>query len=200
MKIIGIVGGSGAGKSVLCEALEKRGIPTLDTDKTAREVVQKGKPCLDELVKEFGTRILTPDGELARKALASLAFSDEERHTRLNEITHHYICIEIKKWLSQREKEGFFAACIDAPMLFESGLDSVCDIKVAVVADREARIKRITERDGISRADAENRINAQKSDAELISLCDITVENTGELAELNEKAQELAKRLTAEER
>lgn len=193
MKIIGIVGGSGAGKSLFCSLLEKEGIPTLNTDITAREVVKRGSPCLHELCEYFGGGILLPNGELNRKKLAQIAFSDEKKHGALNRITHHYISIEVKKWLSQKELEGNFAACIDAPLLFESGLDKICAETVAVIAPSKDRLERICGRDGISKEAALLRIGSQKSDGELKRLCTRCVENTGSIEELSEKARELAK-------
>lgn len=193
MKIIGIVGGSGAGKSLFCSLLEKEGIPTLNTDITAREVVKKGSPCLGKLCDYFGKDILLESGELDRKALARIAFSDEEKHKKLNTITHFYITREVEKWLSERKKDGNFAVCIDAPLLFESGLDKICFETVALTAHEEDRIKRICARDGIGTEDAKLRIDSQKSDKELKALCTRVIENTGSLAELAEKAKELAK-------
>lgn len=199
MKIIGIVGGSGAGKSVLCNALEKRGIPTLDTDKTAREVVKKGKPCLEKLASEFGKEILDENGELIRKKLAEIAFSDRKRHEALNTITHKYIVEEVKRWLYEMDMRGCNAVSIDAPMLFESGLDKICDVKIAVVAPEEMRIKRIVLRDGIDENAAKKRIKSQKSEAELRELCDIVIENDGTPEEFTKKAEALSEKLISEE-
>lgn len=199
MKIIGIVGGSGAGKSVLCNALEKRGIPTLDTDKTAREVVEKGKPCLKKLASEFGKEILDENGELIRKKLAEIAFSDRKRHEALNTITHKYIVEEVKRWLYEMDMRGCNAVSIDAPMLFESGLDKICDVKIAVVAPEEMRIKRIILRDGIDENAAKKRIKSQKSEAELRELCDIVIENDGTPEEFTKKAEVLSEKLISEE-
>ena len=193
MKIIGVVGGSGAGKSQFCAALEKAGIPSLNTDITAREAVQKGSPCLAELVGVFGERILCPDGSLARKALANLAFPDRNLHEKLNEITHRYICVMVKQWLYETQKKGYAAAIVDAPLLFESGLDAICDVKVCVIAPEKDRIKRICQRDGIDEVTAEKRIFSQKSDEELIRLCDITVVNDKGIAALEKKAAMFAK-------
>ena len=193
MKTIGIVGGSGAGKSLFCALLEKEGIPTINTDITAREVVKKGSPCLLELCGYFGEEILLESGELNRRALASLAFSDKEKHEALNRITHFYIIKEVEKWLEETEKSGAYAACIDAPLLFESGLDRICFETVAVVAPLDDRIKRICARDGIGENDALLRIKAQKSDEEIRALCTRTVENTGDVDSLSNKAKELAK-------
>lgn len=193
MTVVGIVGGSGAGKSLLCAFLEKEGIPCLNTDITARQVVEKGKPCLCELCEEFGEDILMPDGSLNRKALAEKAFSDPEKHKRLNAITHAYISKEVLSWIEAQRLSGKSACGIDAPLLFESGLDSVCNVTVAVTASEEVRVKRITKRDGISREQALLRIKNQKSNAELCRLCDVCVENSGDEAELMEKAAELVK-------
>ena len=122
MLIVGLTGQSGAGKGEFSRIFKSfDGVYCLDTDTTAREVVEKGKPCLKELCEYFGNEILESDGTLDRKKLASIAFADEEKHKNLNRITHFYVVEEIKKWLDDVKKEGAKVAIIDAPLLFESG-------------------------------------------------------------------------------
>ena len=192
MKVIGVVGGSGAGKSLFCSFLEKNGIPWLNTDMTAREVVGKGSACLSELCDAFGGDILLPDGSLNRKKLANIAFSDKNKHALLNKITHKYICKKIVEWVEEQRSKGHFACTVDAPLLFESGLDEICNLTVAVIAPEEKRIARITRRDGIDEAAARTRIAAQISQSELSRRCDLTVENSADENALEKKAAELA--------
>ncbi len=179
MKIIGLTGQSGAGKSTFSKILSEHNIPCLDTDKTARSVVEKGKPCLDELCEAFGNKILLADGSLDRKKLGGIAFSDEKKLAVLNKITHAFIAEEVNEWLKTQQKSAAFAAVIDAPQLFESGIDKICDITVAILADEEIRLERILGRDGITLDYAKKRIASQKSDLFFIENCDHIIYNNG---------------------
>ncbi|MCQ2424758.1 MAG: dephospho-CoA kinase [Lachnospiraceae bacterium] len=161
MVVIGLTGGSGVGKGFVSELFLQRGIPALDTDKVSRAVCEKGSPCLNELVSVFGEEILLPDGSYHRKKMGEIVYSDPVKRAVLNEISHRYILSACREWLKEKEKEGFPAAIIDAPLLYESGFDRECDVIVAVSASRETRISRITGRDGISEEIAGKRIDAQ---------------------------------------
>lgn len=190
MKIIGLTGQSGAGKGMFASALRQYGIPCLDTDITARSVVEKDKPCLGELTECFGADILFSDGTLDRKKLGKIVFSDKTALARLNSITHKYITEQVKIWLKKQEASGFAAAVIDAPQLFESGENSICDITVAVLCDEETRIARIISRDNITQAYAKARAASQKDDAFFKANCDHIIYNNGTEAELAQKALE----------
>lgn len=193
MKIIGLTGRSGSGKSAFCNILERHGIPCLDTDAVARRVVEKGMPCLDELCIHFGEHILLSNGSLDRKKLGSIAFSDKNALSALNSITHRHITAEVKKWLAECEKNGAVAAVIDAPMLFESRENEICDITVAVVCDEKSRLERIISRDGITREYAEKRMSAQKPDSFFIEKCDHIIYNNGSEKEFEKNAKAFLK-------
>lgn len=189
MKIIGLTGASGAGKGTVAKIMsEKYGALHIDTDLTAREVVRKGKPCLEELKNAFGSEIIRKSGRLDRKKLAGIAFSDKENHKKLNKITHCYINAEVGKIIEKAKKSGKTEyLVIDAPLLFESGEDKLCDVTLAVLADKETRKKRIIKRDKLSEKSAENRINAGKEDGYYRKKCDYVLENRGETLEEFEK-------------
>ncbi len=190
MLTIGLTGQSGAGKGEFSRVFcTYDGVVCIDTDRTAREVVEKGKPCLSELCECFGNEILDCDGELDRKILASIAFSDEDNHNRLNEITHRYIMEEIKSWQKQVEKDGARIAIIDAPLLFESGADRLCDITLGIVAPHRTRLKRILKRDGIDKKSAKLRLNAQPDDKFFKERCTHIIANNGNLSSLIKKAK-----------
>ena len=165
MKIIGLTGGSGAGKGEVCKAFARLGIKSIDTDKISRQVTQKDSECLRELVGTFSDAILTVDGELDRKKLAEIAFSSKENLHELNKITHRHILNECERIISDMRNSGEKAVVIDAPLLFESGFDKNCDIIISVIADLDARIERIIKRDNITNEQAELRIKNQKPDA-----------------------------------
>ncbi len=187
LTVIGLTGGSGAGKSLVSECLAMHGIPTLDTDQTSREVTEVGSPCLAALAAHFGNEILLPDGSLDRRGLATLVFSapdacgdakiKKERLAALNAITHRYILEKCALWARARHEEGIPTVCMDAPQLFESGLDTACRYIFAVTADRELRLSRITARDGITREAAKARIASQHDDAFWHAHCTVVFEN-----------------------
>lgn len=177
MIVIGLTGPSGAGKGYICRLLAQEGIPSLDTDQVARAVCEVGQPCLAELRTVFGDAILQTDGTLNRGALAGIVFADPAQLARLNAVTHKYIRRESEKWLDAQKAAGHAMAVIDAPVLFESGFDAMCDCTVGVLCDRETRISRILARDSISREAAEARINAQPGDTFYLAHCDYIIEN-----------------------
>ena len=185
MKVIGLCGGSGSGKGCVSRILSQRGFAIFDTDNIYHELLDGSLTLKGALCGAFGDEILT-DGRVDRKKLRAVVFADKsgEKLKALNAITHKVILDEVRGGISEAEKSGAPCAVVDAPLLFESGFDKECDLTLAVVADREKRIDRIISRDGISRSDAERRIDAQISDERLISLCNFAVFNNGDLDDL----------------
>ena len=182
MLVIGLCGGSGSGKGEVGRLLSENGIPVIDTDAVYRELTSYPGECLSALVDEFGSEILTEEGSLDRRKLSKIVFTGEgasERRLRLNEISHRFILDETRRRLGIFEAEGFAAAAVDAPLLFESGFDGECDKTVCVAADRNIRIARIMERDLITQSEAEKRIDSQIPDTKIKELCDYTVINNG---------------------
>ena len=192
---IGLCGGTGAGKTEVCRILSKLGIPSINTDALSRIACEKGGSCLNELVRFFGDTILNPDGELDRKALAKIAFSTPQNADKLNKMTHPHIIVVMNRILEEHKKSGAKAVFIDAPLLFESGLNEVFDLNVAVVADLESRIRRASVRDGIGREAAMDRIRRQKSDDFLIENCDYFIENNAGSKELEKSVKDLVTKI-----
>ena len=198
MKVIGLCGGSGSGKGTVSSIFLENRIPAVDTDAVYREMTQTDSPCLRALALEFGDVIISEYGSLNRKALAELVFSGdgcEKRLKRLNEITHKYILDETRSRLEQFRSDGFLAAIVDAPVLFESGFDKECDLIVCVIADRDIRLSRIIERDNIDIAAATRRIDSQMSDEELISRSDFVIYNNSDLNALKYDVFSVAKQI-----
>lgn len=196
MKVIGLCGGSGAGKTTVSEAMRLCGAGTIDTDRVYRELCVSGSECLRELSDVFGDGILLSDGNLDRKMLASIVYEDEAKREVLNSVTHRYIKEETVKRIGEFGKAGKPAVIVDAPLLFESGFDLLCDVTLGVVAEEEIRIQRITSRDGITPEHAMARIRAQYSDEYLRSRCEYILENNGELYELVKASAELYGKIT----
>ena len=174
--VLGLTGPSGAGKSLAARHLELRGFSHVDADRVARAVVEPGSPCLKALASAFGAEIVRDDGSLDRKKLGELAFGGG-KVAQLNDITHPFIKSEIESKLAALESDGVRFAVLDAPALFESGANLLCDRVMAVMAGRELRILRVMARDDISREQAQTRIDAQRSHgchAVTISTCSLT--------------------------
>ena len=180
MKIIGLCGSSGSGKGYISMLFTKYGVASIDTDLVYRETTtKKGSECLLELTKEFGASILTENGTLYRPALAEIDFSDREKLNRLNEITHKHIKKDTLALIAEYKSEGARAVIIDAPVLFESGFDKMCDVTICVTAPFETKLKRIMKRDNLSLDDALARLRSQLSDDELRARCNYEIDNSG---------------------
>lgn len=188
MKIIGITGGTGAGKSSVCAELEKCGAEIIDCDKIAKQIVQNGQPALQEIAEAFGEEVLTDNGELDRKKMGGIVFSDAEKLRMLNEITHKHIFEEMKNRLESCNAE---VAVLDVPLLFQCDFPFECDVTVAVVADEEERLRRIMKRDGIDMAAAKARMANQLSNEEYARLADVCFKNNGNAEQIRTFAEEL---------
>lgn len=192
MKIIGLTGGIGSGKSTVTDYLISRGFHVLDADKISREIVEPGSDTLLELVSLFGNEILLEDGSLDRKKLGNIIFSDPEKKAIMDKLMHTRILeIIYEKIVYFREADNQKVIFIDAPLLFETGLDnSVGEIWV-VDADDETRIKRIMERDNINRADILKRIANQMDRQEKNHRANEILHNSGEKTELYQQIEKL---------
>lgn len=171
-KIVGITGGSGAGKSYISQELRKMGFAVIDADEVAHECVNKSA-CKEELCAFFGTDILS-GGSIDRKKLGKLVFSNPEKLSKLNEITHKYILSDIADKIAEEKGDTVF---VDGALLIESGME--CDMMVGVLADKKERISRIMRRDGITEEAAMERICAQKPDSFYKQKCDVILTNNG---------------------
>lgn len=190
--LVGLTGPTGSGKSEVSRVMAERHIPVIDADALAREVVEPGSECLKRLAEEFSEDILQEDGSLNRRQLAKRAFATPEDTAKLNAITHPYILELSHKILMQFEQMRERLAVIDAPLLFESGMDRFCDLTVAVVSPAAMRLERIRQRDGLTVEQACSRMAAQQEEEYYTSRADIALHNEGDLALLRQQATELA--------
>lgn len=192
MFIIGITGGSGTGKSTVCDILKSYGIDVIDADIIARKIVEKNQPALEEIKNYFGQEYILSDGTLNRKKLGAIVFTDSRKLKILNEITHKYISEYVKAYIKNTKNK---VIAIDAPLLFESGLNSECDYILSVLSNEKNRIKRITARDGISEKSARERINSQKNNTFYIENSDCLIYNNSSYNDLKEQVDEILKKL-----
>ncbi|MDO4883016.1 MAG: dephospho-CoA kinase [Oscillospiraceae bacterium] len=173
VKIIGLTGQSGAGKSTAAQVFEQNGFAVINADSLVTRVYGQNKYCLDAVAARFGSDIINSDGTLNRKLLAKRAFSSEENTRALGGIVHPFVLSEFLKEL--KGVNGY--AVFDAPQLFESGIDVICDTVVSVVAEENTRLARIMNRDGITEDEARQRINAQFSEEFFRANSDYIIEN-----------------------
>lgn len=190
MIIVGLTGQSGAGKTTVCDTFEKSGFAIINADIVAREVMSKGSECLDETVSVFGD-ILLEDGTLDRKKLAGIVFSDSDKLSIYENIIFPYIISSTKEKIDMYKKEMYNYILLDAPTLFESKADGLCDIIVSVIADRDIRLNRILKRDSITLHEAESRLNSQKNDDFYTGKSDYVIKNNGSLSELENNTMDV---------
>ena len=195
IKIIGLTGPSGAGKTTLCKIADSFGIKSIDTDAVYHSLLVPPSQCLDELVSEFGDKILRPDGKLDRPVLASIVFDENDKDkaklTRLGEITHKYVLEKARKIIKSADSRGEKAIIVDAPALYESGFDKECDFVICLLADPDIRLHRIVDRDSISVEMAFARLGGQKDDVFYSQRADYTITNDRDPSEMKRDILEI---------
>ena len=179
MRVIGLTGGIGTGKSTASEYLRKQGFSIIDADRISREIVGPGTLLLKELEKNFGSGIIKDDGTLDRKALAAIVFSDKEKKSRLDGLMHGHILDEIERKISESQSGEGRGIIVDAPLLFETGLEKKCDQVWLITADETLRILRVCERDGMDPEEVRARIQNQMADEEKKERAHRIVDNSG---------------------
>lgn len=179
MKIIGLTGPSGSGKGYVSAIFSSYGIRSIDTDKTVHSLYESDAQCQTELLEEFGESIFDTDGNVCRKTLAQIVFSDREKLDKLNNIVHKYVRKRCEEEFDKARINGEKALIIDAPQLFEAKMEDVCDFTLAVIADTSLRVKRLSVRDRLSDSDIEGRIKNQHTDEFFREKADYVIVNNG---------------------
>ncbi|KAM6540983.1 hypothetical protein CsatB_005430 [Cannabis sativa] len=191
MRLVGLTGGISSGKSTVSTLFKAHGIPVVDADVVARDVLKKGTGGWKKVVSAFGEEILQPDGEVDRPRLGQIVFSDSGKRQLLNRLLAPYISSGIfweilKLWI-----KGSKVIVLDIPLLFEAKMDKWTKPIIVVWVDPETQLHRLMARDGSNEEDAQNRINAQMSLDLKRKKADIVINNTGSLDELNEEFQKV---------
>ena len=181
--IVGLTGQTGAGKSTVSKILAERGCTVIDCDGVTRDPALYSGACLEELQKAFGRDIIEPDGRLNRRLLANRAFADEASAATLNRITHPVIYSRLCAEIDACRRAGARLIVLDAPTLFEAGVDRLCRRVVSVVAEESVRMQRIMQRDGLTEVEAKRRMHAQQTDAFYADRSDFVLDNTVSVSE-----------------
>lgn len=196
MRVIGVTGPTGAGKSVVCKRLgDWKGITVIDCDRVARDVVRRGQRCLLDLAVEFSSAIIDKDGELNRRRLAGIVFRDRKKLRRMEGIMYPYILDRIRAETADRQAAGDRAVFLDAPTLYQSGADALCEKVAAVLAPEKDRLRRIMERDALTEEEARARMMSQPGDEFFEKRADYILRNTGETSALRLQILELMNKL-----
>lgn len=196
MKVIGLTGGTGSGKSVVSRSLEAAGAVIVDADQIAHDIILKGEPAYMEIIAYYGTGILDEEGNIIRKKLGEIVFHDKEKLAFLNQCTHKYITAEVNRQISAAKEKGTASAIIvDAPLLLEAGLEKVCDVVWVVYAEPEVRAQRVMARDGITYELAKARIANQKKWEEYKAAANAVIDNSKDFLHLEGQLAELLKTL-----
>jgi len=187
MKIVGITGGSGCGKTTALNVLKKMGALVIDCDALYHELTVSSAEMREELIQRFGD---VYDGTvLNRKKLGEVVFGDKDELMALNEITHKYVCAAIVDRLRAHAVNGGTLAAIDAIALIEGESGKMCSVKFGVLAPVEDRVKRLIKREGVSEEYARKRIAAQKSDSFYEENCDYILRNDADMESFNKQCE-----------
>jgi dephospho-CoA kinase len=194
MIIVGLTGGIATGKSLVASYLADHGAIIIDADKIAHDVVARGKPAWEEIVRTFGKEFLLPDGEIDRKALGKIIFADPARRNMLNHIVHPRVFEEISRAIAATiDAHGALDPVIilDVPLLFESKMDVELPEVIVVFAPVETQLKRLMARDNSPEEDALARIRSQLPITEKKDKADYVIDNSGSIDNTREQTAAL---------
>ena len=191
---IAVTGGAGSGKSTVCKILKKLGLTIHNADNFARDIVQKDTFAYHKVIEYFGTQVLEKNGVLNRRLLREIITTDNNAKKILENILHPEIILLLKKKLSEAEKNGWNIV-IEVPLLFELGLESLFDYVIMVDTSEEIKIKRLENRDGVTRQKALDLIELQMADKEKIKRSDFIIKNNGSIEQLEKDLKKLYEKI-----
>ena len=193
MRVLGLTGGIGSGKSTVSQMFAEYGAEVVDADQIAREVVAPGQPALQAIKEAFGAAVIRPDGRLDRTRLGGLIFRDPASRARLNTITHPRIQERLQQEVEvRRPRDGILI--LDIPLLYETGRGDMVEAVIVVWVDRVTQLRRLIDRAGLTANEAAQRLAAQMSLDEKRSRADYVIDNTGSLETTRQQVQEIVRR------
>jgi len=195
VKVIGLTGGIGSGKSTVSEYLIKNGIEVIDADQIGKDIVKPGMKALIEIANVFGEEVILANGSLNREKLGQIVFSDKEKLEKLNSITLKIIKEEIDKQIHNSKND---IIVIDAAILIETKLHETVDEIWLVSIDKQTQIERIKNRNQLNEEEIINRINSQMTNEERKKYANVVLDNQGTVEELYEKVDIEISRLSKE--
>ena len=195
MKIIGLTGGIGSGKSTVSKFLAHLGAVVIDADKVGHEVFKPGTKAWQEVVDTFGQGIISADGTIDRRKLGEIVFSNPGARAKLNQVTHPLIYEQVKSRMEEYGRKGVAIIIIEAPLLLEVGWKSLVDEVWVTSASEATVIKRLKEQKGLLEAQSLARIRAQLTDEERIRQADVVIDTDCALDELKERVEALWRKL-----
>lgn len=191
---VGLTGGIASGKSTVAAMLRARGCPVLEMDPIGHQLLKPGEPAYDETVREFGRAILDANGAIDRDKLGAIVFASKEKRERLNAILHPKILAKVREWFEARDKEGADFAVVEAALIYEAAYDKELDRMVVCWCRPEQQLARL-ERRGLTREQAQARLDAQMPIDEKRKLADDVIDCSKSLEETNRQTEALIKRL-----
>ena len=194
MKVIGLTGGIGSGKSTVSQCLAELGAIIIDADKVGHEASQRNTEVWQDVVAAFGRQIIAPNGEVDRKKLGEIVFNQPELLSRLNQIMHPRMYDMAKAWIEEYRRQGVDVVVLEAALLIEAGWTSLVDEVWVTVASEATVFKRLKEQRGLKKEETLARIRSQLSSAERIKHADVVISNDGDLDVMKTKVRELWQR------
>ncbi|MEC1647911.1 dephospho-CoA kinase [Bacillus halotolerans] len=189
--VIGLTGGIASGKSTVANMLIGKGITVIDADIIAKQAVEKGMPAYRQIIDEFGEDILLENGDIDRRKLGALVFTNEQKRLALNSIVHPAVREEMLKRRDESIANQETFVVLDIPLLFESKLESLVDKIIVVSVTKELQLERLTKRNQLTEEEALSRIRSQIPLEEKVSRADNVIDNSGTLEETKQQLEEI---------
>lgn len=181
---VAVTGGAGSGKTTVCNRLKELGVKVISSDALAKEAVAQGSLAHENIVNYFGEKVLLSDGNLNRQVLRRIIINNDVARLALERFIHPEISRLMHLKIAQAEQDGDPVLLVEVPILFELGMAEQFDVVIVVSADHELRVKRLMDRDNVSRDEAEDLINVQMPDAEKVERAEFVLTNDGSKEQL----------------
>lgn len=198
MRRVALTGGIATGKSYVRGAVERRGVPAIDSDRIVHELLRGDGAVVAEVTARFGRGVLAPDGGIERRALGRLVFSDGRARAALEAIIHPRVYERIAGWTAKQEAAGAAWVLADIPLLFETGRQCAFDMVVVAACEPDEQLRRLVAREGMDGAAARARLAAQWPLAEKVRLADFVIRTDGSFAETDRQVDALVRALNSQ--